>query len=405
MAAIGHTGKWGTPELGLTELLAKGIGAVTGQRPSTDRNTGGSQLVLGANDYQRNIVQPTQQAQQNFNSGPAAQKSTYQYNAPLAGQTSGGGGGGGGGTTQAVLGGWNNTGYQDQGAHDLARAQQDAASRLPGEVDNAYSDVYSDLSRQESDLRGGEQNLYNSFTQPYDAQRPILDQGFQQGNQLIGQQGDEVRQQEANALVAARRLYQQLTQNVRQRFGGSNSAGEYAGAIAGREFQRNQGQIQSTSGKNMQSLQAKAQELQQSYTAQLSQLEMQKQAALSQAKDVFNQRLAAINNARLTANQNKAQLKLQALQELRGQISQVQSQALQMQQQLQSSVQQMQGQLAANVQGFNAQAGRAVDMNAIPNAVYSSFGGSQQVTPASYINNVYGNYNPDDEKRRQGFLG
>ena len=394
MASFGHTGSWGLPDFNITETIGGLIGA------PRDRQSGGSQLVLGANDYQRNITQPTQQAQQNFNSGPAAQKSTYQYNAPLAGQTSSGGGGGSVLSASTNKGGWNNTGYQDQGAYDLARAQQDAAARLPSEVDNAYNDVYSNLNRQEQDLRGGEQNLYDSFTGQFDAQRPILDQGLQQGKQLVGQQGEQVKQQEANALTAARRLYQELTQGAKQRFGGSNSAGEFANAFMGREYQRNQGQIQNTTGQNMQALQSKAQELQQNYTAQLSQLEMQKQAALSQAKDVFNQRLSAINNARLGADQNKAQLKLQALQDLRGQISQVQSQALQMQQQLQSSVQQMQGQLAANVQGFNAQAGRAVDMNAIPNAVYSQFGG-QQVTPASYINSVYGNYNPDEERNRR----
>jgi hypothetical protein len=275
-----------------------------------------------------------------------------------------------------------------------------AQNQLMGQVDSAYGDVYGNLNNQESQLRGGEQDLYNSFTQPYDAQQPILDQARDQGLQLNQSQVNDTNQTKENALAAARRLYQELSQGVQQRFGG-NSAGEFANAFYGREFQRGQGNIQNTAGQNIQKLYDAATKINEDHEAQTKQLSMQKEAALSQARDVFNQRLTAINNARLGADTNKAQLKLQALQDLRSTIANVQSSALAYQQQIQSQVAQMQGQLAANVQAYKAQAGQATDLNAIPDAVYSQFGNPQQQS-TQYLNNVYGSFNPNAKKDQYG---
>lgn len=287
-----------------------------------------------------------------------------------------------------------------QGVGDITPAfDQDAAQRnMFDQINSAYGDVYNNLNNQESQLRGGEQNLYDSFTGQFDAQKPLLQSAYNSGVQMNTQQQEKENLGKENALTSARRMFQDVGQGVKQRFGGGNSTSEFANAFYGREFQRNVGNVINSSGENMRKLLDKSTQIKSDYDAQLSSLEQQKQSALLQAKDVFSQRLAAINNARLGADQNKAQLKLEALQEMRNTIASVQQQALATQQQLQTSIAQAQSQMAAQVQSYRTQAGQSVDTNAIANPFYSQFGKSLQNIPQLDLNKVYGQYRRDDER-------
>lgn len=276
---------------------------------------------------------------------------------------------------------------------------QEAAQRaLMDQVNNVYGDAYNTLGQQEQQVRAGEQDLYTQFTSPYDAQRPLIDQAYSEGQTLNKQQQDTSGQQEQNALAAARRLYGELSQGVQQRFGGSNSAGEFANAFFGREFQRNMGQVQQTAGQNMQKLMDQAKTIQDQHAAQLQQLETQKQGALAQARNVFNEKLSAINNARLGLDQNKAQLKLQALQELRANVQNVLAGAQQLEQQARAQVTQAQTQLQAQVQVFRAQAGSPVDLQAIAQPYYSQLQ-QNQASPTAMLSQVYGQVGRKDEQR------
>jgi len=203
------------------------------------------------------------------------------------------------------------------------------------EINNAYNSSYDALNKQYDTTMAGQQNFYDQFTQPYEAQKPLLEQAYTSGVNLNKQQQNTNSQNALNQTDQSRRLYNELSQGVHQRFGGANSAGEFANAFYGREFQRQMGGIQNTQGQNQQALLSKLQDIQGEHDAKLQSLEMQKQAALAQAKDAFQQRLDAINNARSVLDQNKAQLKLQALQEFRQRAYQVQDQANQLAQQLQ----------------------------------------------------------------------
>lgn len=264
------------------------------------------------------------------------------------------------------------------------------------EVNNAYGDVNNLLGGIESNTRAGEQDLYNSFTKPYDAQLPLLQQGRDQGLAVNQQQQDQTRVDEQNAIAAARRLYQELTQGSRQRFGAGSSAGEFAGGLLGREFQRNYGQIQNTTGQNVQQLMTKAQDITEKYNAQLQQINLQKEASLSQARDEFRRRIDAINNSKVALAENKAQMKLAELQRLRANVDAINNNFISTQQQLQANIAALAGQTAANVQTYNAQAGKPVDVSQIAQATYSAFGQPQAQTQAPAIT---GYYNPEDRRR------
>lgn len=311
-----------------------------------------------------------------------------------------------GGSTGSVLGASTGrdphinpaTGLWDDNYYQSQFNQGEAGAQLQAQVDSVYGDAYSNLDRQEASVRAGEQDLYTQFSAPYDAQRPLLDQALKEGQTLNTQQQGASKQQEANALSAAKRLYQELSQGVQQRFGGGNSASDFAKAFFGREFQKNMGNIQNVAGQNMQKLLDQATNIQNDYNSKIQQLNKEKEGALAQARNVFNEKLAAINSARFGLDQNKAQLKLQALQELRANVQNVLANAMELEQRVQSSLQQGQAQLAAQVQAYRAQTGQAVDLSAVPNAYYSTFGRQSAYNPAALLSNVYG-YRREDERK------
>lgn len=282
-------------------------------------------LIYGSSQTNPNYANYQGRQTYNYSATP-----TTGYNLPPIGtqtnatQTTSTGGGGGPAPTPVPTPVDNN--YMGSGMNQ---------DQYMGEINNAYNSSYDALNQQEASTRAGEQNFYDQFTKPYDAQQPLLQQAYTSGVNLNKQQQTTNEQNKMSSIDSNRRLYNELAQGVHQRFGGSNSAGEFANAFYGREFQRQMGNTQNTAGQNQQALLTKLQEIQGEFDAKVQSLAMQKQAALAQAKDAFQQRLDAINNARIGLDQNKAQLKLQALQEFRQRAYQVQDQANQLAQQLQ----------------------------------------------------------------------
>lgn len=283
-------------------------------------------------------------------------------------QTPTGGGSGGGGGSSAPV----DTSYYDAGTGQTFGSYGD----FTGAIDNAYNDAYGILDKNEQSIRSGEQDLYTQATSPYDAQRPMLDQALLEGNQQVASAKMGVKKDEANALSAARNLYQELNQAGIQRFGGSSSAGEFANQLLGREFQRNVSKAFETSGQNMQKLVEKGIQIKQNYDTQLQSLEQQKQGALAQARDVFRQRLDQINNTRLGLSENKAQLKLQALQQLRSEAMAIAQQHEQFRQSLILQSQQADLNLRNAISQYRQTSTSPVTLDAQGNPVMSTFGNS-----------------------------
>jgi hypothetical protein len=264
--------------------------------------------------------------------------------------------------------------YYDQGTGQTFGSYGD----FTGAIDSAYGEANNILGQQEQSIRAGEQDLYKQATSPFDAQRPMLDQALQEGQQGVATAQQGVKKDEANALSAARNLYQELNQAGIQRFGGSSSAGEFANQLLGREFQKNVGKAYETSGQNMQKLVEKGIQIKQNYDTQLQSLETQKQGALSQARDVFRQRLDQINNTRLGLSENKAQLKLQALQQLRSEAMAISQQHEQFRQQLFLQSQAADQSLKQSISQYRATSMTPTSLDAQGNPVMSQFGTNQQ---------------------------
>lgn len=304
---------------------------------------------------------------------PRTVRTSGNYQQPVSSyqgtQTSlGGGGGGGSSAPQGDMGG----NFMGSGMNE---------GDYMGQLNGLYDESLGLLNQQEQSTLAGKQDFLNQYTQPFDAQKPLLEQAYQAGVGANQNQQYQSQLSERSAIDDARRLYNELGQGVKQRFGGSNSAGEFANAFYGREFQRQTGNIQNTAGQNMQTLLGKAQEIRQQYDAQLSSLEMQKNAALSQARDAFQQRLDAINNARLGIAQNKAQLKLQALQEFRANVMNVQAQAQALAQNLAVGVANQTGNIQNAIKTYQTASQQLAPQASLPGAQFARIGGSVAQTP------------------------
>lgn len=232
-------------------------------------------------------------------------------------------------TADALAKGWDTNNLP--GGYTIDRSAQDAQQQAlynqeTGMIDSAYGEAMGVYDGIYNNRVAQKDNYLNTATSPYDAQLPLLqtqrDSAIQNNQQ---QQGTQDMDQQ-NAIASARRLYNELGQGVKQRFGGSNSAGEFAQQFYGREFQKQLGDVQNTHGKNIAVLQDKAAQIDAEHQANLRQISLQRDAAKAQAQIDFQNKLDEISQAKGQIAQAKADRKLQALQGYRQNLLQVEQQ-------------------------------------------------------------------------------
>lgn len=316
-------------------------------------------------------------------------------------QTSGGGGGGGARaiTEQEALGlglDWNNLpgGYTRN--VPAGPSPEELQRQLQADVDNVYSEamgIYNNMMPTDAQKAQYEQEAMN----PYNEQLPLLEQSKSASMRVNQQQKDEAAAQYESALAAARRLFQELTQGVQQRFGGSNSAGEFAQNFYGREYQNQRGQQQNTHGQNVRDLGNKAQEIETGYQANLQKINMEKETAKLQARRLFQDKIDQINSMKGQLAQNKAALKLQALQELRNRSYQIEDSVRSFAQQIEAqrqaaltNIQQMQAQYQINQ-------GQPVNIASMPSWTAQKIGGGQ-TTASPGVTGYWANDLPANRK-------
>lgn len=291
--------------------------------------------------------------------------------------------GGGGYDYSAPSGGSSN----NSNGEDTSKGTYDKENAL---IDAQYNDNKSTLDKMYSDMYLGEQDFYDTYTKPYDAQTPLILQARDQGLQSISNQQNIAGQQEQSALAAARQLYNELTQRNQQAFGGGalSSVGQAAGEILGRGAMQTFGNIRQGAQNTIQGLITEARNVSERADAQLQQLNMQKEAALSEARLAFRDKLGEIDRMRDQLKQNRTNMKLEALREFRSNIQNIANQATAFQQSLQamkyqadlnlrnalSSTQQYADAGVASGQNMLGQQGAGNEIS------YNRFGAGQQVS-------------------------
>ena len=254
----------------------------------------------------------------------------------------GGGGNSGGGNRGSGGGGNNNIGGQEnvdwytnefgqRVAIDKGGPSQEDLMR---EVDGVYGESYGYLDNVEGQLRQDFPNVLQEAESQFKTNTSMLGNQRQSGlNQLQGQE-ETTQNRQMDALAEARRLYDSLMRGYNQRFGGATSAGGAASEIAAVEQQRQQGGINRDARQTMRQIEVARGEVENNYQTGLLQLEQQKQTALNQANRDFQNKLLEVNRMRSELGQNKAQMRLQALQELRAQAFQIEAENRQFAKQL-----------------------------------------------------------------------
>lgn len=180
-------------------------------------------------------------------------------------------------------------------------------------VDSAYGDTMGIYDGIYNNRAAQKDNYLGIATSPYDAQIPLLQTQKDAAIQGNMQQRASQDYEEQNAIASARRRYSELNQGVKQRFGGTNSAGEFAQQFYGREFQKQLGEVQNTHGKNISMLQDKASQIEAEHAANLKTITFQRDAAKAQAQIEFQKQLDEISQAKGQIAQAKAERKIQAL--------------------------------------------------------------------------------------------
>lgn len=187
-------------------------------------------------------------------------------------------------------------------------------------INSIYNSNINDLNNQESALRNNQNSILGDINSQAETSSATLKSNLGQSQSQIDQSAQQGEQRHQDALTAARRLYQELMQGGQQRFGGASSAGEAYAALTGRELQRNQQSIDTQHNDFMGQITMAKQNVQAKYDDAIAQLENQKNLALNQAQRDFQDKLSQISSLKNQAGQNKASMQMQALQELRNQI-------------------------------------------------------------------------------------
>lgn len=314
--AFNPSGSWSVggfqlPDFGITEA----IGGALGQGNNTQ---GGSNIVPNNVQNAANYINPVPFG--NFSSNnPTGGYQTGSivdgYRAPgdVLGTTKtqtpppgGNGGSGGGGSTQTT------STQQTQTADPFMQA-----------LNSAYGGENDYLNQAESTLRGAQPGILNTINSDVNTSESNLKNSQNDASSQIDLSAKQGQQRQQDALTAARRLYNELIQGGQQRFGGASSAGEAYQALAGRELQQNNQQTSTDYNTFMGQIQQAKSSLQSQYTSALSTLEQKRQDALQQAQQDFNDKLLSIQHDRTMADQDKANTALQALQDLRNNVYQI----------------------------------------------------------------------------------
>lgn len=308
-----HTGSWGTPEFGASELYQKAffpnkaVTAAGGSDLWNNSSIGGGVSGTGSVDYSKYQSVGGNQV--------AGSQTTGNYSASgINSQDSGNVNVTGGGGTEG-------------GGVSLDDAFLQA-------MNDYYSPAYSrlDLLKQnyEQQLPVSQQQVENSYTE---ALQPI-EQRLTTGTQQIQKQQTETQEGKENAISQARRLYNELMQKGITRFGAGSSAGPAYSEIVGQTTAQQIGGSENVAQKAFNDLSTDLRNLQDFTSQQKVTLADKKKTALDQLRVDFDTKMREIEGQKGVLDQAKAEQKIDELVRARERAYQIEDAATAFQRQI-----------------------------------------------------------------------
>jgi hypothetical protein len=174
----------------------------------------------------------------------------------------------------------------------------------PSMIDSAYADTENQLNQwisgYQDQMQEGSSYLQN-IQKPFEAQLPEVGNQAQAQTQTAQSQGE-------NAITAATRLAGELSKGGLQRLGGSNSAAKFYQGQVGNELQRNVGGVRQTVMQNLQAVNTWK-------DTEINKIKSGMTAAVSEAKSRLQSAIEGINSNKALLSQQKAQAKIQTMQD------------------------------------------------------------------------------------------
>lgn len=254
--------------------------------------------------------------------------------APPANNTSGGGGGGGGDSELDQLAKMDRNPIQESRYQELLAGLNQGNDETNRLIEEGFNASMGYLQQAEEALRGQYPGVVNDLNAQSDAEVNRLKTGRETSINTLDQTGRQAQTRAESVMDAARRLYQELSTGANQRFGRASGAGEFAKALFGRDLSTSLNTTGNQLNETMGNIGMKRQEVESAFTNAQNEAKIRLNTALNEAKTEFDNKILEINRNRAELAQNKAQARLQALQDLRTKIFQINLQNMQFEQTL-----------------------------------------------------------------------
>lgn len=246
------------------------------------------------------------------------------------------------------------------------------------QIDEAYNSSMGVLDQAENYLKGYQPQYEQQITNDYNYNVNELGNQRQSAFDRFGLQETQAQRRKEDALSAARRVYQEQTLGANQRFGGSSSAGGAVSEILARSQAEEQGKTYRQYNDYAQNLEIQRGEVERSYNLGLEKIRLEKERSLLESQRDFQSKLLQIASDKSNVIKNKAEARLQALQELRARAFSIEQMDRQFQYQLALQKQQ-------NLASLNNFSSSLSNSNSIVDQAYNQVvnGTSQAPAPVS----------------------
>lgn len=340
--AIATEGTWknplgfgNIPDFGLTELFSQpSPQATTFYNPAADPKAVAGPTYYAQQASKGNVLGTSSQISPSSLAGAQTQVWTANNGNGLgSGGSAGSGPSGYGADPNFRYSGWGidfGTGAQGQAAYEAYRQQQE----LQPQIDAAYAPQEAYLGQLEGFYKGQLPGYQQEAQSNFDVNKQLAGTAKKSSEDTINTQERQAQRSKEDALAKARRIFNEQMIGSQQRFGGASSAGGAYSELLARNLQSEQGQIGRQAVDVTQQIGVLRQQVQQKFDDTLLQLEQQKQKSMNDIQREFDQKMMEISNNRTQIASAKAQMKLQALMDLRNQTFALQQQDAQFRQAL-----------------------------------------------------------------------
>lgn len=351
-----HQGSWGLPDIGLTELAGKILGAQTTYQGGSDISaTAGTSNVsnpqsVGTANLSTAAYNTYNPPQMSYNPTMYSSVQNQSVGTPTIKTPT---------PTQQPTN-TNNTinlkdpfnkpsgdGWWWDAADGWKRELQAGADQDQAMIDAAYQEIISPLDQARERVLAQRPGLLQEAEQAYNLYKQQVGASQERGQQALGAQDIEAERRRQLGTDLSRRLYNDLLRGGVQRFGGATSAGEGYKDLLGVEQQRSSSQRFQEYSNAKREIETQMFNLNRDTEMQMMQVENNFQAAKNQIERDISDRISEIDTRKGMALQEKQLAKLNVLQAMRANIQQLNFELAQSRMAIQQQAQASAAELAA----------------------------------------------------------